>query len=282
MNRLERTIVVAVFVLIAFCEIRSVYRRFHQEKGQFVWRKKESMSGRKKILAGMLLVLLAGLLSSLWPKNIAVPERVDAGYVQDFAGILSDTEKQRLELQSQRLAQQRVRSIFVVTVPKLNGEDIDDYTEALIEKWQLGDEHAEHGAVMLVAANDRKIRLDVADELSGALPESKLNHILDALILPEFKLNQMDAGVENGYQALYLSLDKDELPAPQENRAEKKLQAVWNQIKTWLWLLIFFLLPFSGRNGGGGSGDSWNDSDSSGGSSGSDGGGGSSGGNGSW
>ena len=282
MKGLEQTIIIVLFVLITFCEIRSVYRRFHQGKRQFVWKKKESLSAREKILAGVLFVLLAGLAASLWPKNIAVPERVDAGYVQDFAGILSDTEKQRLERQSQLLEKQRGRSIFVVTVPKLNGEDIDDYTEALIEKWQLGDGHAEHGAVMLVAANDRKIRLDAADELSGTLTESKLNHILDTLILPEFKLAHMDAGVEKGYQALYLSLDKDELAAPQESRAEKKLQAIWKHIKTWFWMLSFFILPFIGRNRGGGSGDSWNDSGGSGGSSGSDGGGGSSGGDGSW
>ena len=171
---------------------------------------------------------------------------------------------------------------MVITIPSIKNHNIDDYTETLIHKWQLGDKHVDHGVLMLIAVKERKIRLDTTEEFSETLPEEKLNHILDALILPEFKLNQMDAGVENGYQALYLSLDKDELPAPQENRAEKKLHAVWNQIKTWLWLLIFFLLPFSGRNGGGGSGDSWNDSDSSGGSSGSDGGGGSSGGNGSW
>ena len=276
-------------ILFAFLLIRQAYRSLHRPKKQFVWQKQEKLqhrwSRRKKcFLSGLVLLLLAGTACLLWPEEIAVPEPMDESYVQDFAGILSDETKQDLQHQSLTLEKQRGYKLMVITIPSIKNHNIDDYTETLIHKWQLGDKHVDHGVLMLIAVKERKIRLDTTEEFSETLPEEKLNHILDAFILPEFKQEQMNNGISQGYHALYHSLDKD-IPTPEPRTPMQKIIDFYEHIPRWICAVLFFMFCgwFSRNNDNDSNGSGYDDNSfGSGSGSSGDGGGDSSGGDGGW
>lgn len=120
------------------------------------------------------------------------------GRVVDAANILdADTEQQltaRLALAETRYGPQMV----VVTTPSLEGRNIEDYSLDLANAWGIGDAKRDDGLLLLVAPNERKVRIEVGDGLEGPFSDAFSERILGETILPKFSAGNLQAGIIAG------------------------------------------------------------------------------------
>lgn len=252
---------------------------------------------------GLGLALLV-LFASFAPALAAAPKfPALTGRVVDDAHVLSPAVAQRLEGELADLETQTGHQLVVVTVPDLQGYEIEDYGYQLGRTWQIGRKGINDGAILLVAPKERKVRIEVGYGLEPVLTDALSNVILQQKVLPQFRQGRMEQGVVDGTEALVkqLALPEEEAKAQvaQAAQAPKARSSGGGHIPVIFIILIVFwvlgamlrgfggrrrglggawwLLPLLLSGGGGGRGDRW-----SGGGGGGFGGGGFSGGGGSF
>lgn len=141
---------------------------------------------------GVLLVFLS--LCSLAPTS--------QFYVNDYAGVLSQDTTSIIMGQSPSLEQQTGAQIVVVTVNSLDGKSVEEYAMEVAEGWGVGDQDQDNGVLILLAVEDRKIRVEVGWGLEGALPDSKAGRLMDEYAIPYLKDNDFDTGIRELYKAV--------------------------------------------------------------------------------
>lgn len=103
--------------------------------------------------------------------------------------------------------------VVVATLASLHGQDIAEYGYQLGRHWGIGREGKNDGALLIVAPNDRKVRIEVGYGLEGRLTDARSRHIIDSAILPAFRDGQMERGVVDGSLALLQALGAAPTPA---------------------------------------------------------------------
>ena len=124
------------------------------------------------------------------------------GRVTDQASLLNNEQKAELD---QKLAAHEAATsnqIVVVTVKSLEGLDIADYALKLGRKWGIGTEDKDNGVLLVVAPNERKVRIEVGYGLEGALPDGLAGTIVRNNILPSFRESEYPKGISNGVTAI--------------------------------------------------------------------------------
>jgi uncharacterized protein len=238
--------------------------------------------------------LAAATVATAAPKFPAL-----TGRVVDDAHMLSPAAEQKLTGELADLEQKTGHQLVVATVPDLQGYEIEDYGYQLGRTWQLGRKGVNDGAILLVAPNERKVRIEVGYGLEPVLTDALSSVILQRKVLPQFRAGHMEQGVVDGAEAVIaqLSLPDEQAKANVAQAAQQPQAGEGEQFRpgvhipaiiiilivlfvlsralrgTGLWWLPFL---FMGGRGGGGGGGGW-----SGGGGGFSGGGGSFGGGGS-
>lgn len=139
-----------------------------------------------------------------------VPPRPTASiYVQDQAGVLSQSTKATINAYSTALQKKTKAQIVVLTVPTLKGQSLEDYSLTVLRQWGIGDKEKNNGVLLLVAVQDRKSRIEVGYGLEGALPDGLTGRIQDQAMLPYFRNNDYNNGILNGYAALVRTVLKE-------------------------------------------------------------------------
>jgi uncharacterized protein len=144
--------------------------------------------------------------------DVAVPPLT--GRVIDLTGTLSGGAVNRIENELANLEAKKGSQIAVLIVPSTQPEDIEQYGIRVAEQWKLGRKGVDDGAILLVAKNDRRVRIEVGYGLEGALSDAISNRIIDETITPHFKLGDYDAGVEEGVKQMISVADGEPLPEP--------------------------------------------------------------------
>lgn len=220
----------------------------------------------KKIIVITLLNLLIMLL--LIPYSLAVNPTRDF-YVNDYAQILSnETEKHIIE-KNVSLAAQTGAQIVVVTVPNLEGRDLESYATDLFRRFGIGDKKENNGLLLLLALEEREFRVEVGYGLEGILPDGKTGRMQDEYIIPYLKNNEWDKGVLNGFNAFlkevcdYYQIDSDVLvETPTQTIEVMLIMPIIITIVIFILLLcfkptrhiMFWLLLSGGGHGRGGGG----------------------------
>lgn len=122
--------------------------------------------------------------------------------VNDNAGLLSTGTRTLLEEQLGQLEQEDSTQVVVLTIPSLKGENLESFSLKVAETWGIGQKEADNGALLLVAVNDRKVRIEVGYGLEGVLTDLASGRIIRNIIVPQFKQGKFDAGVINGVAAI--------------------------------------------------------------------------------
>jgi uncharacterized protein len=135
------------------------------------------------------------------------------GRVTDNAGILSSSMKKTLSERLKAHEDKTTNQIAVLTVPTLEGESIEEYAVAVFKEWKLGQKGRDNGILVLVAPQDRRMRIEVGYGLEGALPDSAAGSIIRSVIAPKFKSGDYDGGIEAGVSAIITALESGEVPA---------------------------------------------------------------------
>ena len=136
-----------------------------------------------------------------WPKASLQPTKL-AGWVTDAAHILSPEQQARLSAKLQQLERSTQHQVVVVTVPTLGGRDVADFTRDLANEWGIGRKGYNDGVVLLVAPNERKVRLAVGYGLEGKLTDNACQQIIEKTMLPRFRQGDVPGGIEAGTDAL--------------------------------------------------------------------------------
>lgn len=115
--------------------------------------------------------------------------------VTDLAGVLSPTEKQFLENKLVAVDDSSSNQIAVVILPTLDGYPIEEYATKLFRTWGIGNKKTNNGVLLLIAINDRKVRIEVGYGLEGAIPDITANNIINNDIKPAFKQGAYFEGI---------------------------------------------------------------------------------------
>lgn len=134
--------------------------------------------------------------------------------VTDLTGTLSTTEVGQLESKLQSLEQTKGSQIAVLIVSTTEPEPIEDFAIRVAEKWKLGRKGIDDGVILLVAKNDRRVRIEVGYGLEGAIPDAIAKRIIDNYITPNFRQGNFYAGIDEGVEALSTAIQGEELPEP--------------------------------------------------------------------
>jgi uncharacterized protein len=158
---------------------------------------------------GAVLLLLAATLASA---EVAVPTLT--GRVVDLTGTLSGGAVARIEAKLAGLENSKGSQIAVLIVPTTQPEEIEQFGIRVENAWKLGRKGIDDGAYLIVAKNDRHVRIEVAYGLEGALSDAISNRIIDETITPHFKAGDYDAGVEAGVDKMISVVNGEPLPQP--------------------------------------------------------------------
>ncbi len=125
-----------------------------------------------------------------------------AGHVNDNAGILSLDTQRALEELLRMHEDSTSNQIAVLTITSLEGEPLEEYSRRVVMTWKLGQKGKDNGVLLLVAKDDRKVRIEVGRGLEGQLTDAVSSSIMRHEILPQFKAGDYDRGVRAGVDAI--------------------------------------------------------------------------------
>jgi len=150
-------------------------------------------------LAGLALWLFLCLATAAWAE-VAVP--VLTARVTDLTGTLSATQRGALEGQLQAIETRSTSQIAILMVPTTQPESIEQYSIRVVDAWKLGQKGKDNGLLLLVAKNDRKVRIEVGYGLEGVIPDAIARRVIDERITPRFKQGDFAGGLTVGVEKL--------------------------------------------------------------------------------
>ncbi len=160
-------------------------------------------------LAGGLGLLLAALLVRA---DVAIPKL--SQQVTDMTGTLSGEAVTRLETKLAALQSKKGSQIAVLIVATTQPEEIEQFGIRVAEAWKIGRKGVDDGAILIVAKDDRRVRIEVGYGLEGALPDAIASRIVAETITPRFKQGDYDGGVEAGVDQMISVVNGEILPEP--------------------------------------------------------------------
>jgi uncharacterized protein len=149
-----------------------------------------------RVRAAAILLAAFVLVGSSRAESVEFP-RSD-GYVNDFAGVLDESAETYLEGYLSTLERDTSAEVAVVTVGSLDGLSVEEYASRLFAAWGIGQRDRDNGVLLLVAPEDRVVRIEVGYGLEGTLPDGLAGEIIRRDILPEFRAGNIPRGIGRG------------------------------------------------------------------------------------
>ena len=181
------------------------------------------------------LVWAAMCLSPAWAQAL-VPVPALTARVMDQTGTLALADVAALEQQLQTFEQQRGTQIVVLLLPSTAPEDISDFTQRLGDAWKIGRRQVGDGVLLVVALNDRRLRIAPAKALEGAVPDLAAQRIIDQVITPAFRQGDVAGGLRAGLSHLQARIEGEALPLPEAGAANAQDE------EDWLDLAVLFIM----------------------------------------
>ena len=202
----------------------------------------------------LLLTFFLSLISThpgLGDESYPAPQ----GLINDFANVIPPAYEERMNSLAREVLAKADATLTVVTLVDIGGANIDEFTNRLYEKWGVGKKGEDRGVMILVALEERRIRIEVGYGLEGVIPDGLAGQIRDQAIAPYLKKGEFGPGLFNGLYALAGIIAKDKgieltgMPATPQVVTSKRSRATYG-IFPFLFLLFIVLFLFrSGRMG---------------------------------
>lgn len=160
----------------------------------------------------MLAFLLMLATFSAQAELVAIPPLKNQ--VTDLTQTLSPEQFTQLSQKLAAFEAQKGSQIAVLIVPSTQPEDIAQYSIRVVEAWKIGRAKQDDGVLILVAKNDRKMRIEVGYGLEGAIPDLIAKRIITEVMAPSFKQGDFYAGINNAVDVVIKLIDGEQLPAP--------------------------------------------------------------------
>ncbi len=160
-------------------------------------------------------------------------------YVNDYAGMISPSVRSKMEGELRAFEQSDSTQIVILTVPSLEGENIEEFSIKVAEAWKIGQQQRDNGILLIVSKQERKIRIEVGRGLEGKLTDLMAGRIIDQVIKPRFKQGDFDGGFITGTSAL-IDATRGEFKA--EQRPVQRRQKGFPPFLTFLLFFGIFVL----------------------------------------
>lgn len=203
----------------------------------------------------LLLSLLLLMPVTVWAQSTPdFPELT--GRVVDQADMLSPEAEARLTQMLQAHEQASTEQVVVVTLPNLQGFPIEDYGYQLGRHWGIGQQGEDNGALLIVAEEEREIRIEVGYGLEGRLTDAQSAVIINRVITPAFRQNDFQGGIVNGAAAMVRVLGGEPMALPQRPQSGAEQQKPQAGMVALFFIImmatVFFIGSRGGRGGRGG------------------------------
>ena len=198
----------------------------------------------------MSLLCLAWLLAPLPASSQAALQVIPplTARVIDTTGTLSAAQRDALDTKLAAFEQNKGAQIAVLMVPTTQPEDIADFAQRVGDLWKLGRKNVGDGLLLVVAKNDRTVRIATAKSLEGAVPDLAASRVIEQAITPRFRSGDFAGGLDAGTDQLMALIAGEGLPVPVQPRSAAAGAGLdWMQLA----LLLFFAAPFAARVLGG-------------------------------
>ncbi len=187
------------------------------------------------------------------------------GRVVDNANLIPPEDEARLVGDLEALEQKNTTQLVVATVPALQGYEIEDYGYRLGREWGIGQAGKDNGVILLVAPNERKVRIEVGRGLEPILTDGLTRLIIENAILPLFRKGDFAAGINTGAADLIKILSGEGAEVQERLGAQQQKQEAFSWIPILFWVAIILFIMWLqwraskdparfGRDRGGGSG----------------------------
>jgi len=165
----------------------------------------------------VLLLLQPGIAGALDAPQLR-------GRVNDLASMLSPEATARLEQKLAGFERETTNQVAVLTIPTLQGDDIDQFAIRVAEQWKLGQKGKDNGVLLILAQAEHKVRIEVGMGLQGVLPDITAGRIIREVMRPYLKTGSFDQGVNAGVDAIIAATKGEFKATPQDaaKRAHKK------------------------------------------------------------
>jgi uncharacterized protein len=194
---------------------------------------------RRPIFASIVVLFLAASLVAA----LEIPPL--RGRVNDYAGVMSQDQVRSLESQLAQFDQETGHQVAVLTVPTLEGEDIEGFSIRVAESWKIGKKGFDNGVILVVAVKDRRLRLEVGYGLEGVLPDAIAKTITSNYIVPRFRSQDYAGGIIAGIDAVLKVIKKEPLPES-ARRKDRDQGSQLNSIAMFIiTLAVFGLMAFA-------------------------------------
>jgi len=140
--------------------------------------------------------------STALAEDVQIPAPVGDIYVQDFASVLSETERAELINLGRSIEDQTTAQVAVLTVETIGDRTIEEFANEAFRQYGIGSEKEDNGVLLVIAMNERKIRIEVGYGLEGRIPDGKAGRILDEYAITYLKKQQPNKAVLETYKAI--------------------------------------------------------------------------------
>ncbi len=203
-------------------------------------------------ILGVLLIVFIMFSSITVFGEPTIPRNSEELYVYDETNTLSRGTKNYIDAINMGLKKTGAQ-VAIVVIDSLDGYDIESYSNTLFREWGIGDKDKNNGVLLLVALNDREMRIEVGYGLEGAITDGKAGSIIRNTIAPHFKNENYDKGVIEGTKAILALIQKEYNIVIDENVNIENYNYSSNNSssnsKAWIIILIILLILPRGRRG---------------------------------
>jgi uncharacterized protein len=193
---------------------------------------------------GMVLATALALWLTQAAADLVFPELT--GRVVDDANLLSYPEEVALTADLKALEDKSSDQVVVVTLPSLQGYTIEDFGYQLGRHWGIGTKRFDNGVILLVAPNERKVRIEVGRGLEGTLTDALSKIIIENAILPRFREGDFPGGIKDGVRDVILVLTGNAEEVEQRAKARHDAdETAVNWLVVIFWTLIILWIAYS-------------------------------------
>ena len=203
------------------------------------------MRVRYFLQALLLAVWLPFASLAAWAQGGVQPVPPLTAHVMDGTGTLTTAQKAALEAKLTAFEQSRGAQVVMLMVPTTQPEDIAAYAQRIGDSWKIGRKDIGDGLLLVVAKNDRTVRIETTKALEGAIPDLAASQIIETALTPRFRQGDFAGGLDAAADQIMARITGEKLPAPQQGNAGRSGGGGFDW--TTLAVFLFFAVPIGGR-----------------------------------
>lgn len=207
------------------------------------------IKGITKITLALCVSLL--VVASASSQNFEFIPSTPRGMVNDFADMLSTSEAQRLEQKLINYRDTTTNVIAIATIVSLEGNSIEEVSAHAFSQWRMWEGENYNGVLILISSNDREIRIEVGYGLEGAIPDVMASRIINDIITPSFRDQDVYGGLDRATNAMIQLASGEFEGTPEGLRSNSSGDGIPIDVIIIIVVIIIFIVTRGGRGGRG-------------------------------